>query len=127
MMRRAGNNLSEIIREAWDGGRLRVATKNSPLKATDPHIAIIGHITRDELVERMNETDAANGFGNRFLWVRAKRSKSLPFGGNLDPADIANLVDSLRQAHKSRPIDFALRYRSDIQSRSLLGRALRHD
>jgi Protein of unknown function (DUF3987) len=78
MMRRGGNNLSEIIREAWDGGRLRVATKNSPLKATDPHISIIGHITRDELVERMNETDAANGFGNRFLWVRARRSKSLP-------------------------------------------------
>ena len=110
MMRRGGNNLSEIIREAWDGGRLRVATKNSPLTATDPHISIIGHITRDELVERMNETDAANGFGNRFLWVRARRSKSLPFGGNLDQAAIADLADQLRQTlvHGARAIEYRL-------------------
>ena len=109
-MRRGGNNLSEINREAWDGGRLRVATKNSPLKATDPHISIIGHITRDELVERMNETDAANGFGNRFLWVRARRSKSLPFGGNLDQAAIADLADQLRQTlvHGARAIEYRL-------------------
>jgi hypothetical protein len=110
MMRRGGNNLSEIIREAWDGGRLRVATKNSPLKATDPHISIIGHITRDELVERMNEMDAANGFGNRFLWVRARRSKSLPFGGNLDQAAVADLADRLRQTlvHGARAIEYRL-------------------
>jgi Protein of unknown function (DUF3987) len=117
MMRRGGNNLSEIIREAWDGGRLRTATKNSPLKATDPHISIIGHITRDELVERMNETDAANGFGNRFLWVPARRSKALPFGGNLDPAVIGSLADRLRQALDQGAR--ALEYRFDSQAREL--------
>jgi hypothetical protein len=117
LMRRGGNNLSEIIREAWDGGRLRTATKNSPLKATDPHISIIGHITRDELVERMNETDAANGFGNRFLWVPAKRSKALPFGGNLDPAVLGSLADRLRQALDQGAR--ALEYRFDPQAREV--------
>jgi len=98
VMRREGNTLSAIIREAWDGERLRTATKNSPLSATDPHISIIGHITREELMRNVSETEAANGFGNRFLWVAARRSKCLPFGGNLDDKTVEILAARLRDA-----------------------------
>ncbi len=85
---RQGSTLSPIIRQAWETGNLRTMTKNSPAKATDAHISIIGHVTGDELRRYLSSTEAASGFGNRFLWVTVRRSKLLPDGGgavNLGP------------------------------------------
>ena len=81
VMRREGNSLSAIIRSAWDGGALNLVVKNNPLRATKPHISIIGHITLEELRSRWPEVEAFNGFANRFLWGCVKRSKLLPEGG----------------------------------------------
>ena len=48
--RREGNVLGQVLRQAWDGGRLQTMTrKTSALVATDPHIVVIGHITPTEL------------------------------------------------------------------------------
>ena len=47
---REGNTLSPVIRQAWDTGTLRTMTKNSPARATNAHISIIGHITQTELL-----------------------------------------------------------------------------
>jgi Protein of unknown function (DUF3987) len=80
---RHGNTLTEVIRRAWDGETLQTLTKNSPTRATRPHVSIIGHITIDELRARLCQTDLVNGFANRFLFVLARRSKKLPFGGNM--------------------------------------------
>jgi hypothetical protein len=85
---REGNTLSAIIRDAWDTGRLQSIPKNNPIKATDAHISIISNITAIELRRNLSETEAANGFANRFLWVSARRSKLLPDGGNLTDAEI---------------------------------------
>jgi hypothetical protein len=82
VMARDGNTLSTVIRQAWDGHNLRVLTKNSPARATGPHVSIIGHITADELRRDLEATEAANGFGNRFLWLLVQRSKELPHGGD---------------------------------------------
>ena len=95
---REGNTLSAILRQAWDGGDLRVMTKNSPLHASDAHISIIGHITKDELTRRLTRTDIANGFANRFLWACAKRARVLPEGGNLNPDELAPTITGLREA-----------------------------
>jgi hypothetical protein len=87
-IKREGNVVSRVIREAWDGPEvLRTITKHSPTKATGPHISIIGHITLEELRRKLDETSMANGFGNRFLYACVRRSKLLPHGGNLD-ADV---------------------------------------
>jgi hypothetical protein len=59
---------------------------------------VIGHTTRDDLLKYLDRTDAANGFGNRFLWLCARRSKLLPDGGALDPATLAPLVAELQDA-----------------------------
>ena len=91
VMSREGNTLSPVIRNAWDGAHvLRTLTKNSPARATDAHISIIGHITREELRQGLTQTESANGFGNRILWVAVKRSKCLPEGGEI--VAIADLV-----------------------------------
>lgn len=82
VMNREGNTLSAVIRRAWDTGDLQTLTKNSPAKATGAHISIIGHITKLELLRYLSDTEAGNGFGNRFLWILARRSKCLAFGGS---------------------------------------------
>lgn len=98
---RETNTLSAVIRQGWDTGNLRVLTKKQSARATDAHIAIIGHITRDELRRLMTSTEAANGFANRFLWVCSRRSKCLPDGGALDLVDFTDWIRRLRGAVES--------------------------
>jgi hypothetical protein len=98
ILRREGNTLSATLRQAWDTGDLRTLTKNSPAKATGAHISILGHITREELLRYLEDTETANGFANRFLWVCVRRSKALPEGGNLQEAQLRPLAQRLARA-----------------------------
>jgi hypothetical protein len=98
VLQREGNDLGAIMRQAWDGIDLRTLTRNSPLKATGAHVSILAHITKDELMRLMAQGDLYNGMANRFLWVAAKRSKLLPFGGSPDEANLAALARVLRDA-----------------------------
>ncbi len=81
---REGNTLSELIRNAWDSGNLATLTRNNPLTATDAHLSILGNVTKADLTKYFDSTEAANGFGNRFLWACVRRSKELPDGGSVD-------------------------------------------
>lgn len=81
VMRREGNTLSTVIRLAWDGKQLSALTKNSPAKASEPHVSILGHTSVEELVRHLDEIEMFNGFANRFLWGCVRRSKVLPEGG----------------------------------------------
>lgn len=85
VMGRSGNILSEVLRKAWETGNLDNLNKASPMRATGAHLSVIGHITPDGLAKHLTETEAANGFANRFLWMASKRSKALPEGGNIPP------------------------------------------
>jgi 5S rRNA maturation endonuclease (ribonuclease M5) len=98
VMTRDGNTVSAIIRQAWDDGMLRAMAKNSPARASNAHISIIGHVTRDELRRELTATDAANGFANRFLFVNSRRSKALPEGGHLPPDALDGIVRRLADA-----------------------------
>lgn len=93
--RREGNTLSEILRQAWDGHRLGVMTRNSPYHATNPHVSFLGHITGEELRRVADDTDLVNGLANRFLWVCVKRSKLLPEGDRLPEDQAAELTHRL--------------------------------
>jgi hypothetical protein len=95
---RDGNTLSPVIRHAWDNGKLSVLSKNSPARATDAQVSIVGHISQDELLKYLNGCEAANGFANRFLWVAVKRSKELPDGGSLQTVDFAPTIRRLSDA-----------------------------
>ncbi|HUG63985.1 MAG TPA: bifunctional DNA primase/polymerase [Gaiellaceae bacterium] len=95
---RDGNTLSAIIRAAWDTGSLRTLTRHSPLEAEGAHVSIIGHITAEELRRYLDATETANGFANRFLWLCVRRSKLLPEGGSLPPADVERYGARMREA-----------------------------
>jgi len=101
-MRRQGNTLSPVIRDAWDRGDLNSMVKNSPAKATGAHVSIIGNITKEELLRGMLRDDADNGFANRFLWCCSVRSKSLPEGGKLYEVDFSRLHKRFAQAWHKR-------------------------
>jgi hypothetical protein len=98
VLARDGNTLSATIRAAWETGDLRTLTKNSPAVATGAHVSIIGHITKDELVRQLGQTEISNGFGNRFLWACARRSKLLPEGGGLSDEDLVPFAHRVREA-----------------------------
>ena len=91
VMERPGNTLSPVLRDAWGTARLETMTKNSPLKATGSHISMIGHVTDHELRSALTRTEMANGFANRFLFMKVRRSKQLPHGGHLDHAVLQGL------------------------------------
>ena len=98
VMKREGNTLSVIIRQAWDNGNLRVMTRRDPLVATDAHISIVGHITKEELNRSLEDVDMFNGFANRFLWFCVKRSKLLPEGGQRP--DMSDLLVELTATYE---------------------------
>lgn len=75
---RQGSKLSATVRELWDGNDLRVMTKNDPLHLPEPHAGVIGHVTPEELKERLTSTDVSNGFANRFLVVYTRRTELIP-------------------------------------------------
>jgi hypothetical protein len=91
VMAREGNTLSAVLRNAWDGKDLTTLAKNSPEVATGAHVSIIGHITSTEITSLLSRNESANGFGNRFLWCKVKRSKILPFPKAI-PEEILRLI-----------------------------------
>lgn len=97
VMGRERNTLGDVLRNAWDGEPLSNLTKTAAARATGAHITVTGHVTPEELRALLTETDAANGFANRFLWVCVRRSKSLPLGSDPDEGQLALLGDVLQR------------------------------
>ncbi len=95
---REGNTLSPVVRQAWDGGDLRVLTRNTPVRATAPHISVVGHVTIQELRRELSATETANGFANRFLFVCVKRARVLPEAAPIPSATLQALAGSIRDS-----------------------------
>lgn len=98
VIERPGNTTSEILRRAWDGTALQTLTKNSSARATGAHISMIGHVTREELLRHLSQTEIANGLANRFIFCCAQRSKTLPEGSDLSLSQLSPLIERLRTA-----------------------------
>lgn len=97
MFRRDGNVLSTTLRQLWDGKRvLRTMTKGSPMRATEPHGSLVGHITCEDLRRHLDDVEIANGFANRFLIVAVNRARELPAPPPLGAPVLARLVEQVR-------------------------------
>jgi hypothetical protein len=94
---REGNILSDTLRKAWDSGDLHELVKNSPLAATGAHISLCAHITETELLKHLSDIEAANGFGNRYLFCLARRSKVMAITGQPDQEELRALALRIRQ------------------------------
>jgi hypothetical protein len=103
-LKREGNILSPVLREAWDQGDLHVVTRKDPLDAVGTHVGLVGHVTMEELQSHLTHSQAACGFGNRMLFAMVRRSKALPEGAAPPQAEMAKVAI---QAKKS--LNFAKR------------------
>jgi len=99
VMKREGNTLSPVLRQAWDVDRLRALTRKDPLDADNVNLSVIAQITPQELLNSLTATDRANGFANRFLTVLVRRSKFLPEGGGA--INYSSIVTRLHAAVKA--------------------------
>jgi hypothetical protein len=84
-------------------------TRNNPITATGALISLVAHITIVELRAELSDLQAANGFGNRCLFACVKRSKLLPFGGNVDRAamsEVATRLGQILKTHRTGPVHF---------------------
>ncbi|MFE6689711.1 DnaB-like helicase N-terminal domain-containing protein [Streptomyces sp. NPDC057743] len=93
--RREGSSLPGVLRQAWDGDSLGSMVRDS-LKATDPHIAILGHITPEEFCAKMQDSEMAGGTYNRFLPIFCHRNLILPGSRGASAELVANLAAGWR-------------------------------
>jgi hypothetical protein len=107
---RDGSTLSGIVRNGWDGRPLENHTKHETMRATGAHVSILACVTPDELRRKLDKTELANGFANRFLYVSVKRSKLLPRAGAIPETLTAEhgaiLQSRITQARKRGRLDF---------------------
>jgi hypothetical protein len=101
--------LSATLRSAWDGRPLQLMTRTAPARATDAHIAVVGHITAAELRHHLTALELANGLANRFLLICCRRTRLLPEGGASDtlagsglPPVLAGAIEHARAAGRLR-------------------------
>lgn len=105
------STLSPTLRTAWDGRPLAILTRSAPARATDAHVALIGHITATELRHHIKPVELANGLLNRFLLIACRRVRLLPDGGGHDPLTGTgldrDLALAIAAARDNGPLDFA--------------------
>lgn len=98
---REGNTLTDVMRDLWDRNTASVLTRGNPLKVDDAHLCFIGHITAEELRDRLTSLEAANGFANRFLILEVERRHRLPLGNSLEDSKVEELGRQFRSAADS--------------------------
>jgi hypothetical protein len=97
--KRDGSTLSPLLRQAWDGDQLAIRSRSAgTVVAEGAHVAVLGHITAEELRSKLVDTEVANGYANRHLFALVRRSQLLPSGGALTDADLGRLSTDLRMA-----------------------------
>jgi hypothetical protein len=76
------STLTMVLRNAFDGKVLDNPTRTNPLRATDVHLCVFGHVTMEEFkrrtVDRKGSTDVSNGLLNRFAVLYSSREKIVP-------------------------------------------------
>lgn len=80
---RDGSTLSQVIRDGWDSRPLQARSRARTSVATNHHLAVVGHITPEELRARLSSVETWSGFTNRLLFALSARSQLLPDGGNV--------------------------------------------
>jgi hypothetical protein len=102
VMSREGSTLSPVVRDAWDGVPMgRFLARDGQL-VTWHHVGLVAHVTPVELRAKLSDVDAANGFGNRFLWLAVRRTQLVPFpespAARVQPY-LGDLADAIHEAY----------------------------
>jgi hypothetical protein len=85
---RASSELPLLIRSAWDGQPLEIG--HGRHRVEEHHIGVVAHATVEQLAQRLSLTGGSVGFVNRFVYVLARRQRSLVDEGHVPPALVAS-------------------------------------
>jgi hypothetical protein len=98
--RREGNTLGQTLRDAFDCCTLETLTrKRNRLRATRPHIVVIGHVTPREFRATLDDSDLSGGSVNRLLICLSRRSRLDPRLGNLPDDVLTAAAELMKDAH----------------------------
>jgi hypothetical protein len=102
VMAREGSTLSPVVRDAWDGVPMGRVLAREHAIVHGHHVGVVAHVTPVELRAKLSGTDAANGFGNRFIWLAVRRTRLVPFPvspvEHVDPALFAAVGAAIAEA-----------------------------
>ncbi len=98
VMGRDGSTLSPVVRDAWDGVPMGRFLAREQALVTWHHVGMVAHITPVELRAKLTNVDAANGFGNRFLWLAVRRTRLMPFPESPRGLIAPHLLTQINQA-----------------------------
>ena len=101
-MGREGNSLSGVLRDAWDGLTLAPMTKANRVRATDPHIGIVAHVTKDELLQKPDRYRGRQRIWQSLLLVCGSTIKGVAFLFQRPP--IPSCTRSPRKSRKRSPV-----------------------
>lgn len=94
---REGNTLSAALRDCWDGGNIKPATKSSRIWATHTHVGMTGNVTPTELLALLKSRELTNGFGNRFVIYWAEQPRVEPYPQSTPDAVVNTLAQRVAQ------------------------------
>lgn len=104
--RREGNTVSPAIRRFWDSGSFSPLTKNNRVTVTDAHVCFVGHITHEELVKRLGQSEYSSALASRILWVCVRRPRIVPIPESIPHQRMSSyaskIVDAIQFASKTK-------------------------
>lgn len=97
--KRDSNTLSPVLRDAWDSPDLLSVPNRgeNALCATEPHIAMMGHVTPGEFRGKVDPNEIAGGSLNRYLIFASRESKDLPEEKEFPEEDLWSYGKRLRE------------------------------
>ena len=113
--RREGNTVSAAIRRFWDSGNFSPLTKNNRVTVTDAHVCFVAHITYEELVKRLENSEYASALASRILWVCVRRPKIVAIPDSIPLASTLRYADELAKS---------IQFSSEINELTLTSEAL---
>ena len=97
IMSREGNVVGDVLRQAFDQRRLCIPTRHHSETAARSHLAIVAHITREELGELVRDVLLVNGMLNRYRYVYSDRAPIQTETRTPDPAALDRLAAVVRE------------------------------
>ena len=122
-MKRDGNSLSGVLRQAWDGRPLSTLTRKDDggLIAKEPLVSLTMQVTPDELRKGLGDIELTNGFMNRFIVAWTEQVRLLPFGRPIDDDRLSRPVAQLQAVLQQLPATGALELGWTTEATALYG------
>lgn len=100
-IKKEGNSLSAVLRDAFDGKSLSTLTVHDR-EVAEYHLTVVGHITPRAISMATSDVDIANGFLNRFLPIEVQRPQLIDWPDDHSERS-GKLADAIVHAAASAP------------------------